>query len=260
MESIVLARSDVLRPFDERITLYTRDAGKRELFARGVKRMVSKNSPHLEIGTHLYAASVHGKELAYLTSVQPITLFSNIRTNSRKSLFLQKALSDMNILFHVGEQDERVFLFLSSWISSLDEMEPKNVSLSYLDFFYTSLLVFLGHAPRLDQCVISGEEVNHEEKVALSLTHGGVICSHCLETRVPNMDRVQMLFLSKEGREILDAYEHHEYSVDVAVPVGSEIHTVVHTWLRFSTEQGIKDWAMIDRIIPMTPLDKGAGI
>ena len=47
MQAIVLSRRD-FREFDQMISLYTREQGKLELLARGLKKVTSKNAAHLE--------------------------------------------------------------------------------------------------------------------------------------------------------------------------------------------------------------------
>ena len=74
MLAIVLARHDV-REFDQMISLYTRDAGKIEVLAKGIKKITSKNSSNLEVFSVVDVEVAPGKEIDHLTKVQPFKIF-----------------------------------------------------------------------------------------------------------------------------------------------------------------------------------------
>jgi hypothetical protein len=80
MEAIVLSRRD-FREYDQIITVYTKEQGKLELLARGVKKIVSKNTAHLEPFSYGMIESVPGKEILHLTTAQPLHTFPFIRSN-----------------------------------------------------------------------------------------------------------------------------------------------------------------------------------
>ena len=85
MEAIVLSSRD-FREFDQIISLYTKEQGKLELLARGVKKIISKNSAHLEPFSNVFIEIAKGKEIDHLTKVVPIMFFPNIRKDLSKSL------------------------------------------------------------------------------------------------------------------------------------------------------------------------------
>ena len=78
MQAIALKRKD-FREVDQMISFYTRECGKLELLARGIKKIESKNSPHVEPFSYADIEFAAGKELYHLTKVQPIQSFKNIR-------------------------------------------------------------------------------------------------------------------------------------------------------------------------------------
>ncbi|MFZ2978199.1 MAG: DNA repair protein RecO, partial [Candidatus Magasanikiibacteriota bacterium] len=69
MKAIVLSRRD-FREADQIISLYTLEKGKMEILARGIKKITSKNSAHLEPFSLVEAEIIFGKELNYLGAVQ----------------------------------------------------------------------------------------------------------------------------------------------------------------------------------------------
>ncbi|MFA6427602.1 MAG: DNA repair protein RecO [Candidatus Magasanikbacteria bacterium] len=108
MLSIVLARRD-FREYDQIISVYTRQEGKHELLARGVKKITSKNSAHLEPFSIVDIEIAHGKEIDHVTKVQPVEYFANIRNNLEKSLMAGYVVSLLNTLLREKEKDEHLF-------------------------------------------------------------------------------------------------------------------------------------------------------
>ena len=71
MLSIVLSRKD-FREHDQIVSLYVKEKGKLSLIVRGVKKIVSKNSAHLEPFSFVNITIEKGKEADYLTRVQSV--------------------------------------------------------------------------------------------------------------------------------------------------------------------------------------------
>lgn len=122
MLAIVLARKNI-REFDQTVSLYTREVGKVEVLAKGIKKIVSKNSSNLEVLSVVDVEIIQGKDIDYLGRVQPIKIFKNIYSDLDKislSAYIVK-ITDINIL--VGEKDEDVFKLLFSFLEFLDSSE-----------------------------------------------------------------------------------------------------------------------------------------
>ncbi|MBI5222494.1 MAG: DNA repair protein RecO [Candidatus Magasanikbacteria bacterium] len=151
MQSIILSRRD-FREFDQIISVYTKEKGKAELLARGVKKITSKNSAHLESFSFVDIEIAPGKGIGHLTKVQPINYFVNIRQDLQKSLSAGYVVSLLDKILHVGEKDGRIFELLRSWLDSLNipaspagrQYQISNIQLS-LDGFIVKLLNCLGY-------------------------------------------------------------------------------------------------------------------
>jgi DNA repair protein RecO (recombination protein O) len=122
MLAIVLARKNI-REFDQTVSLYTREIGKVEVLAKGIKKIVSKNSSNLEILSVVEVEIIQGKDIDYLGRVQPIKIFKNIYSDLDKislSAYIVK-ITDINIL--AGEKDEGIFNLVFSFLEFLDSSE-----------------------------------------------------------------------------------------------------------------------------------------
>ncbi|MFA6485946.1 MAG: DNA repair protein RecO [Candidatus Magasanikbacteria bacterium] len=152
MKAVILSRRD-WREHDQIISLYTREHGKIEALARGVKKILSKNSAYLEPGCFVEAEIIPGKkDWAHLGSVTPINIFKNMRADLSASLAVGYAmnLADKNI--HAGEADQRMFEMISGWLNWMDSTtvipsKARDLQPLFLIVFITKFLALLGFDP-----------------------------------------------------------------------------------------------------------------
>jgi len=144
MQSIVLSRRDI-KESDQIISFYTLEKGKLEILARGVKKITSKNSAHLEPFSFVDVQIIKGKEINYLGAVQPINYFVNIRKNLQKSLSAGFLVSALNKLVHEGEGDARIFDLTMSWLEFVNSCEDLDINYRLLlDCYIVKLLYYMG--------------------------------------------------------------------------------------------------------------------
>lgn len=161
MLAFVMKRSD-WREYDQIVYFFTLELGKIEVLARGVKKILSKNSSFLEPGNLVEAEIIPGKELNHLGSVQPIQVF----VNSENSHILNFSLGIfLNFITH-QEKDERIFKMLYGWVDFLNK-EKKAPLIFSLDVFAVKFLGMLGFD------ITQEEKVGKEIKKDLELIAKG---------------------------------------------------------------------------------------
>lgn len=143
MLALVLSRRD-FREFDQIISVYTEEFGKMDLLARGVKKIISKNSAHLEPFSLVEIEVAQGKEIDHLTKVVPVEYFKNIREDLQKSLVAGYVVNFVNIIFKAGEADKKVFDLLVNWFVFVN-LKSTILNLKLLDNFMIELLQMLGY-------------------------------------------------------------------------------------------------------------------
>jgi DNA repair protein RecO (recombination protein O) len=238
LEAVVLSRRN-FREYDEMVSLYTKERGKVEILARGVKKIVSKNAPYLEPFSHIYAGVVPGKEIEHLTNVQSLSYFLHIRKDlqsSRSSYFVVDWLDHM---LSPGQKDPALFHLLLSWLSFVDDSHF--VSLGLLDAFMLKATSFFGFEPHLDGCVVCGTPLIDQIQVFFSFENGGVLCqTHRNMQNNPSGEVLSFAvvlslqyFLGRSWREIV-AYE---------IPSQKEtLHEFIHKYLLYTLEKPTLDW------------------
>jgi DNA repair protein RecO (recombination protein O) len=176
MYSFVLKRSD-WREQDQVVTLYTLEQGKVDALARGVKKILSKNSAFLEPVFLIDAEIVLGKEIHHLIKAVPILVYKNILEDINKMSLLQTVFKWVNILTKY-EREPKIFLLIKSWLEFLNTTNQPQTVLAY--GFLGNILTHLGFAPELSNCVSCQ---NKNNLVAFYPAGGGVVCKNCFSLK-----------------------------------------------------------------------------
>jgi DNA repair protein RecO (recombination protein O) len=164
MLSIILSRRD-FREFDQIISFYTQKHGKKEALARGIKKITSKNSAHLEPFSLVEVEFAHGKEIDHITKVVPVKYFKSIRQDLQKSLAASFVVSTTDKLLHTHEPDKRIFDLLKGWLISLN-LQSAVCNLQFIDGYIVTLLHCLGY-----NMSSSGVPINHDSIYQFLLYH-----------------------------------------------------------------------------------------
>jgi len=185
MLALVLSRRD-FREDDQMVGLFTLSKGKIDVIARGVKKIVSKNSPHLEPFSLIEAEIIKGRELDRLASVQPVKNFKNIRLDLAKSRLAGYAAIFLDKLLRPGGVgEEKLFGLFLGWLEFLaadqKTASPRRASPLLLYSFILKTFFVLGLAPVLDRCVRCGRlaDWRHIGRAIFSPVEGGLAESTC---------------------------------------------------------------------------------
>ena len=122
MLAVVLARKN-MREFDQTVSLYTRDVGKLEVLAKGIKKIVSKNSANLQTLSVVDVEIIQGKDIDYLGRVQPVRMFTGIYGDLDKIYLAQYIASLVDAHILAGEKDEAIFSLLIEFFDFLNTCE-----------------------------------------------------------------------------------------------------------------------------------------
>ena len=167
MLALVLSRRD-FRESDQMISFYTEEFGKTNLLARGVKKIISKNSAHLEPFSLVEIEVANGREVDHLTKVVPIEYFKNIREDLEKSLAAGYVVNFVDKVFKVGEKDDRVFKLLINWFNFVN-LKSSILNLQLIDGFMVELLQTLGYDILQEGKKLA--ELNHKEIYNFAVFH-----------------------------------------------------------------------------------------
>lgn len=126
--------------YDRYITLYTQENGKIEVLAKGVRRINSRRSSHVELLNHIRFQAVHGKKNAILTEVQLLDAYQAGKRNLDDigSLFLISELIEKLCPLH--QKNPEIYHLIHHVLSQRDTISPEEKIVQ----FEVDLLTLLG--------------------------------------------------------------------------------------------------------------------
>lgn len=247
MHGIVLSRRD-FREYDQMISLYTKEKGKVEALARGVKKITSKNAAHLEPFCYGMVEIVQGKQIDHLTTVVPIDAFVGIRDSLAKSLAASTVVSVTEKLVEIGEADKKVWQALLSWLKFVDK--AKSFPPLLIDGYIVILLFCLGVAPILDHCINCGKsfrDVIWNGQPALYFAGGGLVCDTCRAKKEYVGEQLASVGLREVSTlQLLLAGDWQKIAAFPLEPdEAKRVHALVYQFLCYHSERKIGDWGRL---------------
>lgn len=203
-QAFVFKKNDV-NESDRFFSVFTNDFGRLDIFAKSIRKNVSK----LRSGIDLFFVSdiefIQGKSKKTLTDAVVINKFNNIYKDLSKFEIANK-IGEILDNFIKGEQkDKDIFNLLNETIERLNG-QVKNQSLIYY-YFLWNVFSLLGYHCEVYKCAACNEKLN-QDSVCFSSKEGGVICRQCLNkdkfAKKINSDIVKILriILSKDWQTI----------------------------------------------------------
>ncbi len=142
VEGIILKRKNVGEA-DRILTVFTKQQGKIRVIAKGVRKMISKRAPHIEVFNHLVLTIHKGKVLDMLTDVSTISTFHPIRADLKRIGAAYYLLEVIDGLLAEGQAQEEVFALLQKALTALGNVESARADVLKTRFT-SALLLLLG--------------------------------------------------------------------------------------------------------------------
>ncbi len=260
MEAIILSRRDI-REYDQIVSVYTKEHGRHELLARGIKKITSKHASHAEPYSYAQIEIVRGKDVTHLIKIVPIRSFSRIREHLEKTIAARIVTNILDLLLDIGEPDEVLFSATREWLLSLER--AKNSIPLMVDAYVLRLFHCLGFTPVLDVCVVCGTLFRDIFKESLKITHGqqrmagfyvaggGLVCSQCVEVKrregedvvaVSLTDVSNMALLQKNEWRLID-------DVRWLAEEREALHRLIYRFVEYHSEKKIPDWYRVMAVV-----------
>lgn len=176
--AVTLKRSDY-SDSSQIITFYTRDYGKIQTLAKGLKRTVKGVSGGIDLLTYNNIVFIH-RERSNLNILTEWLLQDNfylIRENLKKSHSALYILELIKEFTKENDKNEPLFdLFLKTLYEITDNGAPDVSILT----FEIQMLALLGYLPEMKQCVACKANLNSKKVAFFSALGGGLFCTYCV--------------------------------------------------------------------------------
>ncbi len=143
-EAIVIKRRNVGEA-DRLLTLYTKDSGKITVRAKGIRRITSRRSSHVELINTCMLTLYRGRSLPILIEAETIEDFSQIKYSLEKVGNAYHMCELMDGLCPENQENESVYLLFQRFLYRLQKDEDIQQTVKE---FEVKLLMLLGFLPK----------------------------------------------------------------------------------------------------------------
>lgn len=177
--AIIIGKKDVGEA-DRIYTIYTKEAGKIQAQATGVRKPQAKLAGNLENFNLVDISIVKKNAIGRITSSITENSFPGLRKNIDSLFSAFQTFGYLERLIGLGEKDEVTFRLLLEYMETLDKIKKDNNGKPMLvsQGFLFKVLALLGYRIESEKCSVCGAMLKREINF-FSPEHGGFICQQC---------------------------------------------------------------------------------
>lgn len=232
-EAIVLKRHD-FGEADRILTLYTPDRGKQRAIAKGVRRITSRKSGHVELFVHAQVLLAEGRNLHVVTQAETVNAFRGLRDDLARASYAYHVAELVDRFVEEDLPSPATFQFLRD---TLDELAQSDQPSFVARFFELRFLGLLGYRPELFFCARCGESLEADDNV-FSPEAGGVLCPHCGHTHPDTMPMDDAVF------RVMRFLQSHEWSdvrrLRLTPATASSLEGLMYAYIRNLLERDLR--------------------
>lgn len=163
---------------DRLYILYTREGGKVQAIARGVRKPRAKLAGHLETFNRGSIVVARSRGLGTITSAVADWYGEHLKSDSRALLEVARAVSVFERLVDVGERDGGLFGLLRSFLETADRMVQSGESgraMLLAQAFLFQVLGRLGYQIEVARSAVTGESLQSGCRYVFGFDAGGIV-------------------------------------------------------------------------------------
>ena len=142
VEAIVLKHSDYGEA-DRFLSLYTRQRGKLRAIAKGVRKMRSRQSGHLEPFTRVSLQLATGRNLYIVTQAEAVDSYINLREDLALVGYASYVVEILDKFTYEEEENRAVFRLVADTLARLERGDEAELVVRYYEMRLLELLAFL---------------------------------------------------------------------------------------------------------------------
>ena len=179
---------------DRLISLYTQDYGRIRLVARGIRKISSKLSGHLDTFNRVFVNISSRSSIDSISGGEVVETFRDLKTDLKitaRAFYIVELIDDF---VADGSVNEELYTLLLTTLRELDvlarsiSVDNESVTIAQdvellMRFFELNLLIDSGYSPELSMCVICNQPLSTEGN-GYSVEMGGIVGRTCyLQTK-----------------------------------------------------------------------------
>ena len=175
----IVIRTREYNEADKLITLFSREYGKLEAVAKGVRKPKSKQRGGTQLFTYADFLLYKGKSLDTVSQVHPRESFIHLWEDFDRTIAASGIAELLDISTTREQPEPELFTLTLGFLFLLKHVDPYIAQAS----FALRLLKIQGYLPELDDCVECGATISGQQAF-LNAEVGGLLCSRCRNNEV----------------------------------------------------------------------------
>jgi DNA repair protein RecO (recombination protein O) len=241
VEAIVLRHTD-WGEADRLLWLFTREIGKVQVVAKGVRKPRSRKAGHLEPFTRVELQLAHGRDLPIVTQAEAKDVYLTLREDLVRLGYASYTIELLDRFTYEEGENIGLYRLLSETLSRINKEADPAFAVRYYE---VRLLDLVGFRPQLVHCVNCGEEIQAEDQF-ISFEKGGVICPKC------GAKEAGVRPVSMPALRILRHFQRSNYAeaqrARLSSAVDRELENLMGNYLTYLLERGLNTPAFLRRV------------
>jgi DNA repair protein RecO (recombination protein O) len=163
---------------DKILTLYTKEYGKIQAIAKGVRKPASRLRGGVQMFAHTRLLLYRGRSLDIISQSENIDPYGSLQEDLDRMVYASYLVELLEIAVPEREPNERLFLTILLSLGLLLGDDPEIVC----RMFEIRLLYLLGYQPSLSRCMICQRTLG-SGAFFLDPKAGGIVCENCCAER-----------------------------------------------------------------------------
>jgi len=244
VEAIVLRHAD-WGEADRLLWLFTRELGKVQAVAKGVRKPRSRKAGHLEPFTRVELLLARGRDLPIVTQAEARDVYQALREDLVRVGYAAYIIELLDRFTYEEGENLGLYRLLCETLSRINKEEEAAFAVRYYE---VRLLDLVGFRPQLVTCLNCGKEIIAQDQF-FSFEKGGVMCPSC-GIKEPGAKRVSLPAL-----HILRHFQRSNYveaqRARLSSAVDGELETLMGNYLTYLLERGLNSPEFLRRVRSM---------
>ena len=232
----LVIRSREFGESDRVLTLFSREMGKLQAVAKGVRKPKSRQRAGVQLFTYGDFLIHRGKTLDTVSQCSPRESFPYLWNDLDRS-FAATGIAELLDISTVSEQpNPELFALTLTCLFLMEQFDPFLV----LGTYALRLMMLLGYQPCLAECAECGGDIRGE-RVFFSSDAGGTLCSQCREIYSGRWIRAgSIAFMRQLIRTDITKIDRLRWNAWMK----QEILETLRLYLEYKIERPLKSWRM----------------
>ena len=241
VEAIVLRHTD-WGEADRLLWLFTRQLGKVQAVAKGVRKPRSRKAGHLEPFTRVDLLLARGRDLPIVTQADAKEAYLSLREDLVRVGYAAYIVELLDRFTYEEGENAALYRLLSETLERIDKEPEAAFAVRYYE---VRLLDLVGFRPQLQHCVNCGAEIKPVDQF-FSFEKGGVICPTC------GIKEAGVRPISVRALRILRHFQRSNYAeaqrLRLSSDVDRELEALMGSYLSYLLERGLNTPEFLRRV------------